>query len=116
MSTDTSSQQPRLSSSSSFPIDTNNPSTTASSLLLQSVPNIPPQQQQVILVAVNQHPQRTVNQVNNNHDLNNSLPPINLTIPNSSSLSINSIISANRNNGHIKTQYENATTVNSLIG
>ncbi|CAF4422360.1 unnamed protein product, partial [Adineta steineri] len=53
-------QQQRLSSSSSsssIPIDTNNQSTT-SSLLLQSVPNVTPQQQ-VILVAVNQHPQRT---------------------------------------------------------
>ncbi|CAF1025320.1 unnamed protein product [Rotaria sp. Silwood1] len=110
VSTETVQQQRPSSSSSSIPIDTNNPSTT-SSLLLQSVPNITQQQQQqqVILVAVNQHPHRTVNQVNN-HESNNSLLPINLNIPNSSS-SINSISTA-RNNGQIKIQYENPTTMN----
>ncbi|CAF3507135.1 unnamed protein product [Adineta steineri] len=108
-------QQQRLSSSSSsssIPIDTNNQSTT-SSLLLQSVPNVTPQQQ-VILVAVNQHPQRTVNHTNNNnnHETNNhnNLLPLTLNIPNSSTSSINSILSNTRNNGLVK--YENPTTVN----
>jgi hypothetical protein len=114
VSTDTI-QQRLPSSSSSYPIETNNPSTT-SSLLLQSVPNVTPpqQQQQVILVTVNQHPPRTVNQTNNNHESNNNnLSSLNLNMTNASS--INSIISMNRNNGHIKTHYENPTTVNSLI-
>jgi len=106
VSTDTS--QRRLSSSA-FPIETNNPSSTTSSLLLQSVPNVTPQQQQVILVAVNQHPQRTVNQTNNNQESNNNLPTLNLHIS-------NSITSTNRTNGQIKNQYENPTTLNSLIG
>ncbi|UJR27282.1 hypothetical protein I4U23_008577 [Adineta vaga] len=105
-------QQPRLSTSSStsIPIDTNNPTAT-SSLLLQSVPNVTPQQQ-VILVAVNQHPQRTVNHDSNTTN-NNNLLPLSLNIPNStSSSSINSLITAARNNGQVKTQYENPTTMN----
>ncbi|CAF1397842.1 unnamed protein product [Rotaria magnacalcarata] len=106
VSTDTSQQQQR---SSSVSIDSNNPSAT-SSLLLQSVPNVTPQQQQVILVAVNQHPHRTVNHVNTNHESNNSLLPISLNIPNSSS-PINSI-SNGRNNEQIKIQYESPTAVN----
>ena len=104
--TDTSQQQ-RLPSSV-LPVETNNPSAT-SSLLLQSVPNVSPQQQ-VILVAVNQHPQRAVNQANNTQESNvSSLPSLNLHLS-------NSIPSANRTNGQIKTQYEISTTVNSLIG
>lgn len=102
-------QQHRLSTSSALPVETTNPSTT-SSLLLQSVPNVSPQQQQqqVILVAVNQHPQRTVNQANNNHELNGSLPTLNLHLS-------NSIPAVNRTNGQLKNQYEICTTVNSLI-
>ncbi|CAF1010458.1 unnamed protein product [Rotaria sordida] len=116
VSTETLQHRSSSSSLSSVPIDTNNPSTT-SSLLLQSIPNVTQQQQQqVILVAVNQHPHRTVNQVNNNnnhhhHELNNSLLPISLNIPSSSTSSINST-STIHNNGHIKIQYENPTTMN----
>ena len=110
VSTDTSQQQQQQQRlpSSSFPMETTNPS-TSSSLLLQSVPNVPPQQQQVILVAVNQHPQRTVHQANNNQELNNGLPPLNLHMSNATP-------STNRSNGQMKNQYENATTINALIG
>lgn len=107
MSNDPSQQQQQRLSSSALPIETNNPSTT-SSLLLQSVPNVSPQQQ-VILVAVNQHPQRTVNQATNNHESNGNLPTLNLHVS-------NSLPTVNRINGQLKTQYETCTTVNSLIG
>ncbi|CAF1098862.1 unnamed protein product [Adineta ricciae] len=97
-------QQQRLSTSSatSVPIDITNPSST-SSLLLQSVPNVTPQQQ-VILVAVNQHPQRTVSHETNN----NNLLPLSLNIPSSTS----SLLPTVRSNGQVKTHYENPTTVN----
>ena len=109
VSTDTAQQRlSTTSSSSGFPIESNNPSSSSSSLLLQSVPNVTPQQQQVILVAVNQHPQRTVNPANNNQDSNNNFSTLNLH-------ATNSITSANRTNGQIKNQYENPMAVNSLI-
>jgi len=107
LSTDTL-QQHRLSTSS-IPIETNNQSTT-SSLLLQSIPNVTPQQQ-VILVTVNQHPQRTANQGNNNES-NNNLLPLSLNNISNSSSSINTIIPTARNNGQVKAQYECPTTVN----
>ncbi|CAF4347752.1 unnamed protein product, partial [Adineta steineri] len=55
---------------------------------------------------------RTVNHTNNNHETNNhnNLLPLTLNIPNSSTSSINSILSNTRNNGLVK--YENPTTVN----
>jgi hypothetical protein len=99
LSTDTLQQQ-RLSTSS-IPIET-----TSSSLLLQSIPNVTPQQQ-VILVTVNQHPQRTAN-----HESNNNLLPLSLNNISNSSSSINSIIPIARNNGQVKTQYECPTTMN----
>lgn len=104
VSTDAVQQHQRLSTSSatSIPIDITNPSST-SSLLLQSVPNVTPQQQ-VILVAVNQHPQRTVSHETNN----NNLLPLSLNIPSSTS----SLLPTVRSNGQVKTHYENPTTVN----
>ncbi|CAF3082531.1 unnamed protein product [Rotaria sp. Silwood2] len=109
ISNDTSQHQRRLSSSSSsMPID------ITSSVSLQSVPNIT-SQQQIIFADVNQQTQQIFN-----HESNNSLPPLTINIPNSSSSSSSSTgssLSAGSSTGQIKFQYESPTANNnSFLG
>ncbi len=94
--------QRRLSSS---PMD------TTSFVSLQSVPNVTPQQQ-IILVALNQQAERTDNQ-----ELNNSLPPLSINIPNasSSSSSNGSSLSAGSNTEQRKSQHESPRANNNCF-
>jgi hypothetical protein len=93
--------QRRLSSS---PMD------TTSFVSLQSVPNVTPQQQ-IILVALNQQAERTDNQ-----ELNNSLPPLSINIPNASSSSSNgSSLSAGSNTEQRKSQHESPRANNNCF-